>query len=125
MSGENVSEEANLLVQKEQWAQFMADLVVAERGIDRETVLASARWACLWVDDYKDLVAEQSPSSLTEAKQHIETARTTSLERCVGIPRYPTGIPTLRAIIAAHDVFCLAFGEASEDVRKLLEPQPE
>ncbi len=125
MSGEKIGQEADLLAQKELWAQSMADLVTTERGIDEETALSAARWACLWVDDYKTLMAAQPPANLDEVKAHLETARVSSLERSTGLTRYPTGVPTLRAIIAAQDVFCWAFGDEAEDVRQLLDTQPE
>jgi hypothetical protein len=125
MTFEGLAEEADLLAQKEQWAQLMADIVTAEQGIDAKTALAAARWASVWVDDYKTLIVEQPPTSLDEVKACLETARASSLERSVGLPRYPTGVPTVRSIIAAHDVFCRAFGEEAEDIRQLLATRTE
>lgn len=121
MPGENISEEADLLAQKEQWVQSMADLVHADRGIDTETALPYARWASLWLDDFTALVKEKEPSGIEEVKTYIETSRASSLERSVGLPRYPGGAPMIRGIIAAHDVFCLGFGDEADEVRELLE----
>lgn len=123
MSSESLSQEASLLVQKEQWAQSMADLVRANRGIDSDTALASARWVCLWVDDFKALIEEKAPSGAQEVKAYIEASRASSLERSVGLPRYPGGALTVRGVIAAHDAFCLAFGDEADEVRQLLENQ--
>ncbi len=125
MSGESVSKEADLLAQKEQWAQKMADVVHSARGIDRDVVLASARWVSLWLDDFKALIEEREPSGEEEIKAYIEASRTSSLARTVGLPHYPGGAPTVRGVIAAHDIFCLAFGDEADDVRQLLEAPSE
>jgi hypothetical protein len=120
MSGESINEEADLLVQKEQWAQTMADVVYSHMGIDRDVALASARWALLWVDDFNALVDEEEPSGTEGVKEYIEASRASSLERSVGLPRYPSGALTIRGTIAAHDVFCMAFGDEADEVRQLL-----
>lgn len=114
--------QARLLGEKEAWARQMAAIVSEARGLDPEDAIAGARWACLWVDDFKELMEEPS-NSRGEVKERLLAAYRTSLDRIDGISRYPTGAPTLRAIIAAEDVLCLAFGDEGDDVRALLNEQ--
>ena len=116
---DSVEAQAILLAEKEAWAQQMAGIVVEARGLDPKIALSAARWACLWIDDFKKLM-EESPSSRAEAKERLLIAYQTSLDRVDGIPKYPAGAPVLRAIIAAQDVLCLAFGDEADDVHALL-----
>ena len=120
---DSVEAQASLLTEKELWAQQMAGIVAEARGLDLGVAIAAARWACLWIDDYKELMEKEPPSSREEVKERLLAAYRTSLDRVGGIPRYPAGAPALRAIIAAQDVLCLAFGDEADDVRVLLSEQ--
>jgi len=126
MSGENIQEEVDRLVQKERWAQSMADEFTSVKAIDRNTALASARWVCLWLEDYDALKVAEPPVDREGVKRHMKTSWSSSLARSVGVERYAdSSVVTIRGIIAAHHIFCLAFGEEAEEVKQLLESPKE
>lgn len=119
----SIEEEAALLDEKEHWIQRIAEEIGQTRSIDREAAIAATRWASLWIDDFKILMDEERPTSREAIKRLVDQAWHSSLDRSEGVPRYPAGAPSLRAIIAAKDAFCLSFGPEANCARELLEPE--
>jgi hypothetical protein len=112
--------EVDQLVENEKWAQNVASVIHAEKGIDLRTALAGARWAAIWYEDFRRLAETQTPSTISEVRLTVITAKRTSLDRCQAVPRCSFGEPTLIAISAADEAFCIAFGGAGKKVRGLL-----
>ena len=112
--------EVDQLTENEKWAQNVANVIHTEKGIDLRTALAGARWASIWYEDFRKSAETQPPSTISEVKLTVITAKRTSLKRCQAVPRCSFGEPTLSTISAANEAFCLAFGCVGEEVRELL-----
>ena len=90
-------------------------------GINLKIAVAAARCACLWIDTFKEMMASDEPMNIKDA---LEQSRQSAFERAQGILRYPSGQPTIRAILAIGEVFILSFDpDERELVRELIYPE--
>ncbi|HVE80648.1 MAG TPA: hypothetical protein VNA68_00690 [Candidatus Dormibacteraeota bacterium] len=114
-----IAEEAAVLAEKEQWVQNAARIISdCIDNIDMEVAVSSARWASLWLDDVK---LYEPLEDRDRAIEVIKSAFSSSLERAEGVERYPTGVPSIRSMIAAKEAFCLAYGNEAQGMKKLLD----
>ncbi len=121
MEDEPIASELNLLAQKEEWIRAMATRVSEAMSLDAEIALMGARWASLWIDEFNERFGTNPPTSRDELKDLLIATQASTLERCEGVPRYPTGLPSVRAIIAAQESFCLTYEDEGQDVRELFQ----
>lgn len=113
--------EAHLLYEKDRWAQNLAEELSAVFSMEIESALACARSAVLWVDEFKDRKDETQPGSRQELKELLAQTRDDARSRSTGLPRYPGGALTLKAIAASDYAFCRAFPPEERDyVKELL-----
>ncbi len=117
------AEETKRLTDKEQWIQQCAVLIVESRGFDVDTALAASRWASIWMDEFNTRLSETLPVVKDVLVRILRESKQEALNKCESVPRYPTGVPTLKAIIASEDAFCMGFGEEAEAIRGLLSTQ--
>ena len=88
---------------------MIAEVVETRVGpIDFDTALRASRFAALWIDEFKAITeggedAEDGPQVV------IKRARHRALEKADGIDRYPSGVPTLKTIMASWYAFTLSF----------------
>lgn len=122
---DNLSKEAASLPRAEAWIHNMATHVVNVLGIDIETATAGARWAALWRDDFTLLVEQKPPLGAEELREVVLMAEESSLKRTESVPRYLTGVPTLRSYAAVKLAFIASFGEEAGLMEKILETHKE
>lgn len=117
----DIDQEAALLAEKEEWCRQTAAAIRDFRGLDYPTALAAARWASMWLDDFKIRLQESPPRDADDIRAAMKAAEASSLLRADGIPRYPSGVPAIRVIIAVRDAFVSAFDEQERaNVRQII-----
>jgi hypothetical protein len=113
------------LVAQEKWAEATAEYIsktfeTKVGYIEYEIALKAARFACLWVDEFKAIteggeeVADRTPKAV------IRLAEERAQLKAEGLDRYPTGVPTLKTIMASWYAFAAAFGSESDQVFAIL-----
>ena len=89
--------------------------------IEPEIVIEACRWGVRWVDAFRRLVEPSPPHSRDSVSEAIKQAFESSLASSPAVRRYTvSGMPVLRAIIVAEDVFCIAFEGEADLARELI-----
>ncbi|MGD0284345.1 MAG: hypothetical protein ABSB12_01995 [Candidatus Saccharimonadales bacterium] len=102
------------LVAKEDWIVYTATFIAANAEtrvgrIEYDTALRACRFASLWIDEFKSITGDSGKDTEGGPKAVIELAMERALAKAQGINRYPTGIPSLKTIIASWYAFTLSF----------------
>lgn len=121
MEERDLTGEAALLAEKEEWAAKAARTLVEERihpSISFEIAIAAARCASIWIDDLKEVIAG---GEVTDLKAALEQSRQSALEKSQDIERFPSGVPTIMTMMVLHEAFLRAFEpDERERLRGLL-----
>jgi hypothetical protein len=108
MDSSNLEAESRLLAEKEDWIRYAAEIVSKRSNIELGIALPCARWASIWMDSFKEKLEEKQPSTIEDIKEILLESRTSSLAQSESVPRYPSGVPALKSIVAAEGAFLLA-----------------
>jgi hypothetical protein len=109
------------LRQKEEWAQSVAPTLLIDGRLTLEEALAVARWASLWMDDFTGRMTKLAPCSEEVVLDALRESWSDSFARAEGVPRYPSGAPTLRACTSVNHAFCLAANDQFDEYWELVE----
>lgn len=94
----------------EAWISQTAMATMPEGESDPEVWLIGVRWGCMWIEECKKWIESHGqPASKEAARKAINESLSNSAAQLPGIPRYPSGAPSLRAVMAARNTFILAF----------------
>lgn len=118
------------LAAQEQWAvdtaRYVSTTFETKVGfIEYDTCLLAARFACLWVEEFKVILetGEQLPDLTPRSIMLLAEQR--AMARAESLNRYPSGVPTLKTTIASWYAFAAAFGSEADTVFEIISATDE
>jgi len=118
--GDIVEDPVEDLRQKEEWVQSVAPTLLIDGRLTLDEAVAVARWASLWMDDFTRRMVELAPCSEDVVIDALRESWSDSFARAEGVPRYPSGMPTLRACSSVNQAFCLAANDQFDEFWELV-----
>ena len=107
----------------EVWISQTAMATMPEGESDPEVWLIGVRWGCMWIEECKKWIESHGqPASKEAMRQAINDSLNSTADQLPDNPRYPSGAPSLRAMMAARNTFILAFPPGEQDaIEQLLD----
>lgn len=107
--------------EQREWRNAMLELL-QDNGTNSELLPGCLDWGIAWYMECSRMSMEQfgdSKGTKEDLKQVFEDSYLATVAMA-NIPRYPSGMPSLRAIILAQEVFVACFGPEADQAREIV-----